>query len=279
MNRRPWIGAAIVLCGLIVLGDAFGFRRGGRSWPRSSIPAGYFTNPAGLPAGWEAAVRQGHATWNNVSNQYMRYVWRGQTGRPTVRRDGQSTVGRMADPSRYGDTTLAITFTYGNGEGGYSEFDIAFNPTKNWTTDPMRGIDIVGVAAHEFGHSLGLGHSQVPSATMWFAYRRGWRWLDADDINGVRRIYPGGGTQTGVTVRGRVTTSGGQPMAGVPVAATINGLIRNTTTDATGNYDFLRVPEGVLTLRPSMAGRTFTPALRRVSVGTTDIVGQDFVAQ
>ncbi len=279
MMRTTWIGVALVLCGLIVLGDAFGFTRGGREWPRDSIPVGYFTNPAGLPAEWEVAVQRGHQTWNNVSNQYMRYAWRGQTSRPTVRQDGQNTIGRMADPSRYGETTFAITFMRGNGEGGYREFDIAFNPNKNWTTDPSRGADMVGVAAHEFGHALGLGHSRVRTATMWFAPRPGWRWLDPDDINGVRTIYPGGGTATGVTVSGNVTASGGQPMAGVSIAATINGLSRNTTTDAMGGYQFLRVPRGVLTLRPSMSGRTFTPAFRQLTVGTTDIAGQDFVGR
>jgi len=80
-------------------------------------------------------------------------------------------------------------------------------------------------------------------------------------------------------VSGRVTSLAGQGIGGVSVAATINGQTRNTTTDAAGNYSFLRVPQGTLRLTPTRAGMTFNPAFRQVTVGTTNVGGQNFTGQ
>ncbi|MEX1023976.1 MAG: matrixin family metalloprotease [Planctomycetota bacterium] len=52
-------------------------------------------------------------------------------------------------------------------------------------------IDIQAVATHEYGHSLGLGHSNVSGATMYPSIQTatGARTIATDDINGVRAIY------------------------------------------------------------------------------------------
>src|SRR3954453_7794074 len=55
------------------------------------------------------------------------------------------------------------------------------------------GFYIEDIAAHEFGHALGLGHSAATGATMYpsvSSCATGNRTLDADDIAGVEALYP-----------------------------------------------------------------------------------------
>ncbi len=55
------------------------------------------------------------------------------------------------------------------------------------TADP--DFDFYTVALHEFGHSLGLGHSGVAGSVMEATYAGARRTLQADDIAGIQAIY------------------------------------------------------------------------------------------
>lgn len=67
----------------------------------------------------------------------------------------------------------------------YPEFggDAHFDDEETWTVSTSGKINLVQVAAHEFGHSLGLSHSDVPAALMnpFIRYNPMFR-LDSDDI-------------------------------------------------------------------------------------------------
>lgn len=72
---------------------------------------------------------------------------------------------------------------------------IRYYSTWTWHDGPgsvTSGIDIQGVACHEYGHALGLGHTTVGGSTM-FASISGTgtsaRSIEADDIAGVQFIY------------------------------------------------------------------------------------------
>ncbi|XP_044078702.1 matrix metallopeptidase 30 [Siniperca chuatsi] len=82
---------------------------------------------------------------------------------------------------------LAHAFSPGEGNGGDTHFD----EDENWTLTSA-GANLFLVAAHEFGHALGLAHSQVQTALMYPTYQYvttvGYK-LPSDDRQGVQAIY------------------------------------------------------------------------------------------
>ncbi|KAG8452987.1 hypothetical protein GDO86_004698 [Hymenochirus boettgeri] len=82
---------------------------------------------------------------------------------------------------------LAHAFGPGPAIGGDAHFD----EDERWT-NTNAGFNLFLVAAHEFGHSLGLDHSSDPRALMFPNYRfvntRNYR-LPQDDVNGIQSIY------------------------------------------------------------------------------------------
>ncbi|XP_007944200.1 neutrophil collagenase [Orycteropus afer afer] len=82
---------------------------------------------------------------------------------------------------------LAHAFQPGYGIGGDAHFDAE----ETWT-NTSRNYNLFLVAAHEFGHSLGLSHSSDPGALMYptYAFREPSTYLlPQDDINGIQAIY------------------------------------------------------------------------------------------
>lgn len=67
--------------------------------------------------------------------------------------------------------------------------DAHFDEDEIWSVDfPLLGQYLVITAAHEFGHALGLGHSDDPGALM-FPSGDPHRSLSPDDIAGIQAIY------------------------------------------------------------------------------------------
>uniref|UniRef100_A0A8I5ZMN5 Matrix metallopeptidase 7 n=1 Tax=Rattus norvegicus TaxID=10116 RepID=A0A8I5ZMN5_RAT len=84
--------------------------------------------------------------------------------------------------------TLGHAFAPGPGLGGDAHFD----KDEYWTDGEDSGVNFLFVATHELGHSLGLGHSSVPSSVMYPTYQGDHSEdfsLTKDDIAGIQKLY------------------------------------------------------------------------------------------
>lgn len=86
-------------------------------------------------------------------------------------------------------SVLAHAFFPGEGTGGDTHFD----DDETWRFYSSEGVDLFMVAAHEFGHALGLQHSSNTDALMypWYqGYVANFK-LPYDDIQGIQSVYGG----------------------------------------------------------------------------------------
>ncbi|KAJ6664934.1 hypothetical protein lerEdw1_005906 [Lerista edwardsae] len=115
---------------------------------------------------------------------------------------------------------LAHAFQPGNGIGGDTHFDDA----ESWTVQGRRGFNLFLVAAHEFGHALGLAHSNDPGALMYPTYsftEPSTFKLHQDDINGIQDIY--GKTNNRVQPTGPTTPTACDPRTSFDAVANLRG--------------------------------------------------------
>ncbi|KAM6988314.1 matrix metalloproteinase-20 [Tautogolabrus adspersus] len=82
--------------------------------------------------------------------------------------------------------TLAHAFGPGLGVGGDTHFDDA----EHWTAG-QTGFNLFVVAAHEFGHALGLKHSKNPESLMYPTYKssRPANVLSSEDVANINALY------------------------------------------------------------------------------------------
>jgi hypothetical protein len=146
---------------------------------------------AGVQSEFVAAL----AAWNGTSALGVPDLGTSNAACPSLVRecpgkqtsDGHNDVGWV---DIKGSSTLGVTwFTK-------SEADIALDINQNWFVDDdgsdpgtPGAFDIRSVVLHEFGHALGLDHSEVSDSVM-NAYYGGVAWApDCDDIEGMISIY------------------------------------------------------------------------------------------
>ena len=85
--------------------------------------------------------------------------------------------------------TLAHAF-YPHDNQGISG-DAHFDSEEPWTLRRRDGVNLEWVSIHEFGHSLGLGHSRI-KGTIMYPWYQGYTeniTLNVDDIRGIQRLY------------------------------------------------------------------------------------------
>ena len=104
--------------------------------------------------------------------------------------------------------------------------DVMFNTSQRFNIGST--YDLFSVAAHEFGHALGMDHSNVTSAAVMYPTYNGIKTvLNADDIAGVESIYSGGHLRSPDAYN-----SGGSSDGSFTTATNLNSLINQTQLTA-----------------------------------------------
>lgn len=195
LRTPPVLLASITATAVVVLGaDPVAYVLSGPRWDRALVS--YYVNPANadLPTGAVTpAVAAGADVWPQQSGAAFQFALAGESGQTSNTNDGVNLV-----LFRNASSGSAIATAYWWSSGArIIDADIVF-----WdggfrffagTTGCSSGFYIEDIAAHEFGHALGLGHSASPAATMYATTSTcsaANRSLDADDIAGVRELYP-----------------------------------------------------------------------------------------
>lgn len=223
-------------------------------WSATQIPMIFKHSPTDITPSQSAnVVNEVLAQWNAVSPL------------PVVSSTfGTNTFSYSNDSRYFGPGVVAVTIlNYDGGVGRVSSGQILVNQTdsrgfcltadkagNNCTTPGANFLTRVylgDVVAHEMGHLLGLGHSEVRDSSMLFTTFKGQHTPHADDIAGVRKIYsrPGYGTLSGTVMGGNRTPVFGAHVqaistkTGILAAATIsqeNGVFSIEGLDLNDTY-------------------------------------------
>jgi hypothetical protein len=187
----------LVVCALGVLtvlsGNPTAYTLSGPKWPQPQTP--YYVNSGNLDlagSAADAAVRAGADTWLLQANAF-RFVYAGPSTQTANTNDGINLILFRTASS---GSAIATTYWWSSGsriiDADIVFWDGAFRFFAG-ASGCSGGFYIEDIAAHEFGHALGLGHSTTAGATMYpsaFTCDSSVRSLDADDISGVRALYP-----------------------------------------------------------------------------------------
>ena len=189
-------------CGMPDLGE---FSTHSNKWNKTKLTYGFdnYTSDNGLtPAKIHESIAQAFAMWAAETPLSFRRV--SATANPDIRIKFAS--GSHGDSSPFGGRGGVLAHAYyPPPNSGALAGDAHFDEAENWTLNIPTGsgkIDLVTVAAHEFGHSLGLRHSNVNGSLMFPSYGGPKRYLHSDDVAGIRNIYGGYGIASAPWIHG-----------------------------------------------------------------------------
>ncbi|XP_064596443.1 matrix metalloproteinase-14-like [Liolophura sinensis] len=158
------------------------FATQGSKWPKTSLTYKIRQYTQKLARNQvEDAIKKAFKVWSDVTQLEFRKA----SGTVDIDLDFARASHGDGYPFDGSGSTLAHAFfpQYGG--------DAHFDEDERWTLGTKQGINLVQVAAHEFGHSLGLDHSEVSSAVMTPFYRgylENFK-LDTDDILAIQSLY------------------------------------------------------------------------------------------
>jgi hypothetical protein len=192
---RTLFGLTVVAAiAVVVPRDIYAYATTGVVWNVRSVPYSINTTNLDLPeSAVEPAVQAGADAWATQSSASIGLAYTGRSAQTTT---GNDRLNLVVFRNASSGSAIATTYWWSSG-GRIIDADIVFWDAAfrffSGSNGCSGGFYIEDIAAHEFGHALGLGHSAVSGATMYpsvSSCNASNRTLDADDIAGVRFLYP-----------------------------------------------------------------------------------------
>ncbi len=157
------------------------------------------------------------------------------------------------------DASVGLTVLTGSQtDETIAEADIVLNANRQWNTDfnsrSFEGVSLEAATLHEIGHVLGLNHSPVGGATLFWETSGGYTstlGLSADDIGAALSLYGDAATLKSRATLSGVITLGGTAVLGamVTVEDASGTLVSGTVTHADGSYQLPGLPPGPVQVR------------------------------
>lgn len=196
--RTPSLRWTTVLM-LIALGTVLGdhpiaYVLNGPTWAPPTMA--YTVNPSNLDvsaATISPALAVGANAWRQQSSASFTFTFAGESTQTTNTNDG---VNLVLFRNASSGSAIATAYWWSSGTRIIDADIVFWDGAHRFFTGSSgcsAGFYVEDIATHEFGHALGLGHSASPAATMYAttsSCNTGSRTLDADDIAGVRALYP-----------------------------------------------------------------------------------------
>lgn len=208
-RRRPGVGSRLGMDRIEALEERVVlYAATGNAWPTpqvvtiSFMPDGTnlggvksnlnsaFNGNSAIAAKWKTEILRAAQVWAQATNINFVVIddsgvasggGNYQQGDPTM---GDIRIGGF----NFGNSSLARAYAPPPANNYSIAGDITFNTGISFSVG--NGYDLFTVAAHEFGHALGLDHTSASSASeMWSTYNGLKPSLSEDDLAGIRNIY------------------------------------------------------------------------------------------
>ncbi|XP_073525772.1 matrix metalloproteinase-18-like [Phyllobates terribilis] len=171
-------------CGVTDVGE-FNIFPGNKGWNKRDLTYRILNYTPDMPQSEvDQAIQRAFKVWSDVTPLTFTRIFEGISD---IEISFAAQVHNDFYPFDGPHGTLAHAFAPSTGIGGDAHFD----EDETWTSG-SNGYNLFIVAAHEFGHSLGLYHSTDPSALMYPTYHfvepSEFR-LPEDDVNGIQSLY------------------------------------------------------------------------------------------